>query len=99
MATFSKGVSISGATHAKVHLLLVDERTGSPLARLLPLDKQQNADGRRRVIEPAATNAPTAPTKPELPALLRHWLADYAATGLPPAYLPKDEVDKEGDHD
>lgn len=83
----------------KSHLLLVDERTGSPLARLLPLDKQQNADGRRRVIEPAATNAPTAAAKPELPALLRHWLADYAATGLPPAYLPKDEVDKEGDHD
>ena len=28
--------------------------------------------------------------------VLRQWLADYAATGLPPAYLPKDEV-TEGD--
>lgn len=83
----------------KSHLLLVDERTGSPLARLLPLDKQQNADGRRRLLEPAESYAPTSAAKPELPALLRHWLADYAATGLPPAYLPKDEVDKEGDHD
>ena len=27
-----------------------------------------------------------------LPALLRKWLADYAATGLPPAYLPKEEI-------
>ena len=30
-----------------------------------------------------------------LPALLRKWLADYAATGLPPAYLPKEELTHE----
>jgi hypothetical protein len=30
-----------------------------------------------------------------LPALLRKWLADYAATGLPPAYLPKEEISHE----
>jgi hypothetical protein len=28
-----------------------------------------------------------------MPALLSKWLADYAATGLPPAYLPKEECD------
>jgi hypothetical protein len=28
-----------------------------------------------------------------MPALLQKWLADYAATGLPPAYLPKEEND------
>jgi hypothetical protein len=45
---------------------------------------------------PAATPAGADP----LPALLRQWLADYAATGLPPAYLPKDEVAGEDDaHD
>jgi hypothetical protein len=27
-----------------------------------------------------------------MPALLRKWLADYAATGLPPAYLPMEEI-------
>jgi hypothetical protein len=27
-----------------------------------------------------------------MPALLRSWLADYAATGLPPAYLPLEET-------
>jgi hypothetical protein len=27
---------------------------------------------------------------PALPPLLRKLLAEYAATGLPPAYLPKD---------
>jgi len=27
----------------------------------------------------------------EYPALLKKWMADHAATGLPPAYLPKEE--------
>jgi transposase InsO family protein len=83
----------------KSRLVLVDERTGSPLAHLLPLDKQQNADGRRRVLEPMQQAAPAPAAKPDLPALLRHWLADYAATGLPPAYLPKDEIELESGHD
>jgi len=83
----------------KSRLVLVDERTGSPLAYLLPLDKQQNADGRRRVLEPMQQAAPAPAAKPDLPALLRHWLADYAATGLPPAYLPKDEIELESGHD
>jgi hypothetical protein len=30
-----------------------------------------------------------------MPALLRKWMADYAATGLPPAYLPKEELNCE----
>lgn len=80
-------------------LLLVDERTGSPLAQLLPLDKAKNASGQRRVLAPTETSAPAPAAKPELPALLRSWLCDYAATGLPPAYLPKDEIEQESDHD
>jgi putative transposase len=67
---------------------LVDPRTGVHLAVLFPLDKQRNADGRRRVITPAAIDLePRAPAgiAPHLRALM----ADYAATGLPPAYLPK----------
>jgi len=82
----------------KSRLVLVDERTGSPLVHLLPLDKQQNADGRRRLLEPVQSCASAPAAKPDLPALLRHWLADYAATGLPPAYLPKDEIEPESDH-
>jgi hypothetical protein len=33
-------------------------------------------------------------TSDPLPALLRKWMADYAATGLPPAYLPKEQTDE-----
>jgi putative transposase len=68
---------------------LVDPRTGMHLATLLPLDKLKNADRARRVLAEAAT--PPVPSKkpPGIAPLLRELMADYAATGLPPAYLPK----------
>ena len=73
-------------------VVLLDPRTGQPLARLLPQDKAANATGQRRALEPVPAARPAPPPATDvLPALLRQWLADYAATGLPPAYLPKDE--------
>jgi putative transposase len=77
-------------------LVLVDAKSGQPLARLLPLDKNQNASGHRRALEPVQAPAPASPDT-RLPALVRRWLAEYAATGLPPAYLPKDEIEVEND--
>lgn len=66
---------------------LVDPRSGDHLATLLPLDKARNAERVRRVVAPAAADVPSLPVgiAPHLRALM----ADYAATGLPPAYLPK----------
>ena len=73
-------------------LILVDPDRGNPLARLLPQDKEKNASGHRRTLEPiAAQPAKVNISSDEMPALLRKWLADYAATGLPPAYLPVQE--------
>jgi hypothetical protein len=58
---------------------------------LYPLDRTTNADGRRAVVEPAGHDAPTVESQPagELPPLLKKILAEYSATGLPPAYLPQ----------
>lgn len=67
---------------------LVDPRTGTILCRLYPQDKLRNADGLRRRIEPLAT-VPTQPIKDEIAPLLKKLMAAYAATGLPPAYVPK----------
>jgi transposase InsO family protein len=81
----------------KSYMTLVDAHTEAPLARLLPQDKTKNASGRRRAID-AQNDTPVHgnPSADELlPALLRKWLSDYAATGLPPAYLPKEECDHE----
>ena len=66
---------------------LVDPRSGDHLSTLLPLDKARNAERVRRVVTPAAPGEPArlVGIAPHLRALM----ADYAATGLPPAYLPK----------
>jgi putative transposase len=68
---------------------LVDPQRGTHLATLLPLDKARNADGARRVL-PEASIPPTSLNTPAgVAPLLRKLMADYAATGLPPAYLPQ----------
>jgi putative transposase len=68
---------------------LVDPRSGTHLAVILPLDKEKNADGLRRAIPIA--EAIDDPPPVGIAPHLRQLMADYAATGLPPAYLPKDE--------
>lgn len=75
---------------------LVDERTGTILCSLYPLNKAENADGLRRHRETSSTQGtePKDTPKPEIAPLLRQLMADYAATGLPPAYLPKEERDR-----
>jgi transposase InsO family protein len=67
---------------------LVDERSGAALATLWPLDKARNADGRRRSMSSAEAAAPPAGG---VAPLLKDLLARYAATGLPPAYLPENK--------
>jgi hypothetical protein len=75
---------------------LVDERSGSMLARLYPQDKTQNASGLRRSLEPLGPSPPVseAPASP-IPPLLQRLLDTQSSIGLPPAYLPTDE--DEGD--
>jgi transposase InsO family protein len=66
---------------------LVDERTGTLLTTLLPLDKQANADGKRRPLDLEPDLGPE-PEPSGVAPLLRELMAQYAATGLPPAYVP-----------
>jgi hypothetical protein len=66
---------------------LVDQRTGAILCQVKPLDKSANANGQRRRLAPSNTDlSPLPPTG--MSALMIELLADYAATGVPPAYLP-----------
>jgi len=83
------------------HVYLTDGRSGQVLTRLYPQDKHKNADGRRRRKEPV-TGSPdpaSGPPSGEMAPLLAKLIAEYAATGLPPAYLPKDETNNREDDD
>lgn len=73
---------------------LVDARTGKHLAVLLPLDKAKNADRARRPLQSVASE-PASQRASGIAPHLRRLIAEYAATGLPPAYLPKDDLGAE----
>ena len=72
---------------------LADPKTGAILCRLFPLDKNKNAQGGRAakgsaLDKPAAT---ASPTPSSMAPLLQKLIQQYATTGLPPAYLPKEQ--------
>lgn len=69
---------------------LVDPRSGNHLATLLPIDKARNAERMRRVVHPVGEDVEARPSA--IAPHLRALMAEYAATGLPPAYVPKDET-------
>jgi putative transposase len=80
---------------AMVHL--VDERSGTLLAPLYPLDRTRNGTQSRRQLAEVASASPTMAaattspsTTPEMAPLLRHLITTYDRAGLPPAYVPKD---------
>ncbi len=75
---------------------LVDPRTGAILCAVKPLDKAANADGQRRSLHPVGPDLTPLPPTGMAP-LLAQCIADYAATGLPPAYLP--HHDQENAHE
>lgn len=69
---------------------LVDEDNKVALATLYPLNKTRNASAERRALGPVPAASEPTPASGMAP-LLKKRLADYAALGLPPAYLPKTE--------
>jgi len=73
---------------------LVDKRLGSPLATIYPQDKIKNANQHRRTLQSVSEHkmAGSQADSDPIPPLLQKLLSDYAATGLPPAYLPKEQI-------
>jgi hypothetical protein len=72
------------------HVDLWDDSLGIVLATIYPVDREANANGFRRPLVPVS-DAPT-PSKPAgMAPLLRHYVDHFRQTGLPPAYIPKDD--------
>jgi hypothetical protein len=63
------------------------------------MDKAKNALGLRRQLdpEPDAIQYDSSDKQDAIPPLLRNILATYAATGLPPAYIPKNDKKEHSD--
>jgi transposase InsO family protein len=70
---------------------LWDDALGVVLATLYPVNREANADGFRRPLAPVTT-APTPPKPSGMAPLLRRYVEQHRQTGLPPAYLPKDDL-------
>lgn len=78
---------------------IIDPRTKRILAPIYPLDKAQNADGRRRALEPQPEKDEPEQRSGRVAPLLAMLMREYAATGLPPAYLPLRHATGEPDDD
>jgi transposase InsO family protein len=72
-------------------VILIDPHSDTCLATLYPQDKAANADGLRRKLNPAENKINNETLSTGIAPLLKELMAEYAATGLPPAYLPKGE--------
>ena len=79
------------------HVLLVDPHTNLVVCTLYPQNKSSNAEGLLRVLDKPETPTPLAAEEPGMAPLLKDLMAQYAETGLPPAYVPKKE--KESEHE
>lgn len=87
-----KRISLRYATWDLSHVYLVNQPSGEIITRIYPRDLEKNADGRRR---PMTASSPVRrkPSSGTAPLLQRH-LQEYAATGLPMNYLPKEEKEQ-----
>jgi transposase InsO family protein len=71
---------------------LWDDAHGVVLATIYPVNREANADGFRRPL--ASVRTTPAPVKPSgMAPLLHRYVEQHRQTGLPPAYLPKDDVE------
>lgn len=75
-------------------VILADQKHNTLLATLYPLDKSANASGLRRKLPPKNNGALNDKTSEGIAPLLKALMSEYAATGLPPAYLIKGENDE-----
>jgi len=73
---------------------LINKDDNSVLCRLYPLDKSSNASGIRRTLNHDALLDESVPENTGIAPLLKKHMEDYAATGLPPAYIPTSDNNK-----
>ncbi|OGT44749.1 MAG: integrase [Gammaproteobacteria bacterium RIFCSPHIGHO2_12_FULL_38_11] len=86
------------------HVQIIDPHTNHCIDTVYPQDKSANANGLRRQLSRnenlhADKSLERIKESSGIAPLLKDLMAQYAATGLPPAYLPKNEEKKEENND
>lgn len=76
------------------HAILVDPHNNVCLETLYPQDKSANADMLRRAFNQSNEPLDQETKSTDVAPLLKKLMSEYVATGLPPAYLTKDEEKK-----
>lgn len=72
-------------------VILVDPHSDQNIALLYPQDKSANASGQRKALQSTTKSLEVQPINSTgMAPLLKELMAQFAATGLPPAYLPKE---------
>ena len=71
---------------------LVDPKSNKALASLYPVDKAANASGERRRLPQGDAPTPNDPAPGDIAPHLKQLMAEYAITGLPPAYVPMNDA-------
>ena len=85
-----KKIVVSFAEWALDQVQLIDPQTGKAICPLYPVNKEANYNNGRKTRQPLAM-AEINVDQDEVAPLLMKILGEQAATGLPPAYQPKDE--------
>lgn len=86
-----KKVQVAYTEWALDHVHILDPQTGKPICQIYPVNKTANYNNGRKLRKPPDTTEVIA-DQDEIAPLLIKILGEQAATGLPPAYQPKDEV-------
>ncbi len=71
-------------------MFIIDEKNETLLATIYPVDKQKNATGERRCLETVISQNDFISDNP-IPPLLKNFLEDFSATGMPASYIPQRE--------
>lgn len=77
---------------------LWDDALGVVLATIYPVNREANANGFRRPLAPVRSS-PVPPQKSGVAPLLSRYLEAQRQSGMPPAYLPKDDLINPEDDD
>jgi hypothetical protein len=92
-----KRIAVRYATWDLSNIRMVNRETGKTICRIYPVDSEKNADSRRRKLNPVDSHMEGSKLATSMAPLLKEMIESYKESGLPLAYIPKDESEGSDD--